>query len=69
MAQVHLSDPEFSEKPRATDDNEEIEDVEVIGIQKFKSILREESRKKLTSQFIWGSMKAINNDQLVEQLQ
>lgn len=69
MASVHLSDPELSPNQIKADENEEVEDVVLLGIQKFKSILKEESRKKIPSRFNWGSMKAVNVDQPSELLQ
>lgn len=56
MAHVHLSDPEYSRYKRSTDDNDEIDDIESLGIEKLKSILNIEARKKFASRFVWGSM-------------
>lgn len=62
MAQVHLSDPKLSDHNRATDDNDDVDDVEVLGILKLKAIMRDEHRKHLPSRFIWRSMKPTNTD-------
>lgn len=56
MAQVHLSDPEYSQYNRSADDNDEIDDIETLGIGKLRLILNIEAQKKLPSRFIWGSM-------------
>jgi nitric oxide reductase large subunit len=56
MAQVHLSNPEYSQYKRSADENDEIDDIETLGIEKFRSILNIEARKNLASRFIWGSM-------------
>lgn len=58
MAQIHLCDSEISDNTRSTEDNDEVGDVEALGIQKLKSIIKTEARKKLPSRFIWGSMSA-----------
>lgn len=58
MAQIHLCDPEISEHSRSTKDNEEVGDVQALGIQKLKAILKNEARKRLPSRFMWGSMSA-----------
>jgi hypothetical protein len=62
MAQVHLSDPQFSKYDRSTDNNDEIDDIETLGIEKLTSILNIEARKNLPSRFIWGAMSAKNKD-------
>lgn len=66
MASVHLSDPELSPNQIKADENEEVEDVVLLGIQKFRLILKE---KKIPARFNWGSMKAVNVDQPSELLQ
>lgn len=62
MAQIHLCDSEISTNTRSTDDNDEIGDVEALGIAKLKSILKTEARKKIPSRFLWGSMSARTNN-------
>lgn len=63
MAQVHLSDPKYSEYNRSQDNNDELDDIETLGIEKFKSILKIEARKRLASRFIWGSMSTSDPDE------
>lgn len=61
MAQVHLCDPTLSHNEPATDNNDEIDDVYVLGILKLQSIIRDENCKKVPSRFIWALMHANNN--------
>lgn len=60
MAQVHMCDRDIGENSRSLDNDFEIHDVHLLGLEKFKHILRIESRKNLTSRFTWGSMKESN---------
>lgn len=60
MAQVHMCDTRTPGNYRALDHDSEINDIHVLGIQKFKNILRIEARKNLTSRFTWGSMHEKN---------
>lgn len=60
MAQVHMCDRTILENGCSLDNDFEIHDVYVIGLENFKSILRNESRKNLTSRFTWVSMKEQN---------
>lgn len=61
MAQVHLCDPELSTNTRDLDNNDEVDDIEVLGIEKLFSIVQEEARKNKDSRFLWGSMDLINS--------
>lgn len=49
-----MCDRAISGNQRPIDNDFEINDVQVLGLEKFKSILRVEYRKKLTSRFTWG---------------
>lgn len=60
MAQVHLSDPQLSEKTRDMDNNEEVDDIEVLGIEKLFLIVQEEARKHKDSRFMWGTTEVIH---------
>lgn len=55
-----MCDRAISGNQRPIDNDFEINDVQVLGLEKFKSILRVEYRKKLTSRFTWGSMNEQN---------
>lgn len=59
MARVHLCDPGLCEITRDLDDNDEVDDIEVLGIEKLFSIVQEEERKNKCSRFQWGSNNLI----------
>lgn len=60
MAQVHLCDPELSSNTRNIEDNDEVDDIEFLGIQKPFAIVQEEARKNKDSRLLWGSTEVIN---------
>lgn len=62
MAQIHMCDVDIPNNHRYTNDNDQVEDIEVLGIQKLKKIVKEEWRKQIPSQFLWGSTKERNTD-------
>lgn len=55
-----MCDRDIGENSRSLDNDFKIHDVHLLGLEKFKHILRIESRKNLTSRFTWGSMKESN---------
>lgn len=60
MAQVHMCDTSISDNSHIQDDQSEVENILVHGIDKFKAIIRAETQKGQTSRFTWGSMKERN---------
>lgn len=62
MAQVHMCDLDSSNNHRDTDDNDQVDDIEGLGIAKLKKILKEECQKQIPSRFSWGSTKERNTE-------
>lgn len=60
MAQIHLCDPDLTKNTRDMNNNDEVDDIEVLGIHKLFSIVQEEARKQKDSRFLWGSMNVLN---------
>lgn len=60
MAQIHMCDITISENVRSLDNDSELDDILLLGLDKFKRILRNKARKNLTSRFTWGSMNERN---------
>lgn len=60
MAQVHMCDTTISNNTQNLDDNNEVDDIELLGILKLKSILNVEAQMQETSRFTWGSMRERN---------
>lgn len=67
FALLHLSDPAISKNSRSSED-EEVDNIDLMGVRKLKAILKLEARLGVPSRFIWGSMHARNTDidQLIE---
>lgn len=56
MAQVHMCDTSLADNMRDLDDNDEVDDIEALGISQLQQIFKVEAQKKIPSRFAWGSM-------------
>lgn len=62
MARDHLADPSLVDTPRSQDDVDEVNDIYLLGIEKFQSLLSTEALSNETSRFTWGFLEAELND-------